>query len=341
MWVDFIDNGRETYALGEPRHQGDTVRVPRGSGVVPHRIVARVHNGSAVQIPDAKVRFYLCTPPGSGDSGNFIRIGDGAAVNIPPFGTALAEIEWLVANGDDGHQCIRAEIHDWTLPEVPVGDPGFTDDITERNNIAQKNVGEFQPAPASPYEPILFDYSIANDGPDPEFARLQPAGLAPGMVLTVEPAAQWVEPNDVGVFSCRLELDIDVIEPGCASDIEYSLTAWRLTGDSWERWGGCSYMVRPRQATTTVLDGRFELETLTLQGSVTPSPGHGVAEVYVAVEGQPVETFSVLVSNAGAFELRLKERAEDFVDVSATFLGTDVFAASRSDEHRLFQTRLR
>jgi hypothetical protein len=100
----------------------------------------------------------------------------------------------------------------------------------------------------SAYEPILFEYSVTNDGIDSEKAFLEPEMLPIGMKLTVSPRLRVIAPKETAIFSCTLELDDNVIEPGCKNDPEFLLVTWRVAGDSSERWGHVSTkLVRARR----------------------------------------------------------------------------------------------
>ena len=123
LWVDWLGNGTETYPVGSPYAQGDKVRFPR-SGTEPHHLVARVHNQGTVQALDVEVRFYIWEPAGSGDKGQFRFLDNHIIPSVPAGGFELADGQWNVGPASNAHQCVLAQISDWTIPSAPGGGSG-------------------------------------------------------------------------------------------------------------------------------------------------------------------------------------------------------------------------
>jgi hypothetical protein len=155
IWVDWPGDNPDpnvprTYPEGTPTDQGETVRFP-GTGVEPHFLVVRPHNAGNVRAEDVKVRWFICDPPGAGDDGRWVQRDtktlpqvDGGTWDIAPF-------TWNVDPATNDHQCIRAEIIDWTIPAEVDPATGDTlalgsDDVLLQNNNAQKNVFDFEAA---------------------------------------------------------------------------------------------------------------------------------------------------------------------------------------------------
>lgn len=155
IWVDWRgDNPNpdepRIYPEGTPTDQGEKVRYP-SSGSEPHFVVARPHNDGNVHVENVRVKWFACDPPGAGDNGRWkerdtrtlphLNAGDWAAVAFP----------WNVTPDVNSHQCLRAEIIDWRIPAAVDPATGDTvalagDDVKLQNNLAQKNVFNFEVA---------------------------------------------------------------------------------------------------------------------------------------------------------------------------------------------------
>ena len=266
IWIDWPGDNvdpavHRVYPEGTPTDQGETVRFP-SAGVEPHFMVARVHNGGNVHAEDVKVRWFICDPPGSGDDGRWV-IKD--TRTIPEIGANAWEtmaFTWNVDPSTSVHQCIRAEIIDWTVPAEVDPATGDTlhlasDDVILQNNAAQQNVFEFEALAASPYDLIEFEFQVHNDSVEPEIAALVPDSLPWGTKLEVSPAEAEIEPGQNFLFRCKLSLDDNIIRPGCNNDQGFLLTAWRRAHDSDEKWGSCFYFVRPRHKTQVRISGGY------------------------------------------------------------------------------------
>lgn len=155
IWVDWpADNPDPTepriYPEGTPIDQGEVVRFP-SSGVEPHFLVVRPHNAGSVHAEDVKVRWFICDPPGAGDDGKWVQRDTMTIAQIDGDTSEVAPFTWNVDSSTNAHQCLRAEIIDWTIPEGVDPATGDTlalasDDVILQNNIAQKNVFDFEAA---------------------------------------------------------------------------------------------------------------------------------------------------------------------------------------------------
>ena len=155
IWVDWPgDNGDpnvpRTYPEGTPTDQGETVRFP-SSGVEPHFLVVRPHNAGNVRAEDVKVRWFICDPPGAGDDGRWVQRDTRTMPQLEGGNWDIVPFTWNVDASTNAHQCIRAEIIDWTIPTGVDPATGDTlalgsDDVILQNNNAQKNVFDFEAA---------------------------------------------------------------------------------------------------------------------------------------------------------------------------------------------------
>lgn len=153
VWVDWpVDNPDptvpRTYPVGTPTDQGEVVRFP-SSGVEPHFLVARPHNAGNVHAEDVKIRWFSCDPPGAGDDGRWVERDTQTLPQVGSNSWEIAPFTWNVDPATNAHQCLRAEIIDWTIPSTVDPATGDTmalssDDVLLQNNLAQKNVSDFE-----------------------------------------------------------------------------------------------------------------------------------------------------------------------------------------------------
>ncbi len=276
LWIDWPgDNPDPTehreYPEGTPTDQGETVRYP-DTGVEPHFMVARVHNAGRVRAEDIKVRWFICDPPGAGDDGRWVEKDTKTIPEVPLENWETLPFTWNVDPATSVHQCLRAEIIDWTIPAEVDPATGDTlhlasDDVLLQNNAAQQNVFDFEALSGSSFEPIAFEFQVHNDYVEAELASLVPNSLPWGMTLEVSPAEAKIEPAQSAIFRCKLTLNPQIIQPGCTNDQGFLLTAWRRAEDSDEKWGSCFYFVRPRYKTkVNIMRGYWEAYRLFVVG---------------------------------------------------------------------------
>lgn len=230
-----------TYPVGTPTDQGETVRFP-GSGTEKHFVVARVHNAGNARAEEVKVRWFVCDPPGVGDDGRWVNRGTQTIPEVGPGDNEITPFEWQVDAFTNVHQCMRMEIIDWTIPDEIDPATGDTvalasDDVKLQNNNAQQNVFDFEALTGSPYPLIHFPMQVHNDRTRTEVAALVPKGLPYGSKLTISPQEWAIPTGEARVFNCTLQLDEDIIRPGCDNDSGFLLTAWRRGGEADEIWG--------------------------------------------------------------------------------------------------------
>jgi M6 family metalloprotease-like protein len=155
IWVDWPGDNADPaipreYPEGTPTDQGETVRFP-DTGVEPHFLVVRPHNAGNVRAEDVKVKWFICDPPGAGDEGRWVERDTMTLAEIQNGTWEIAPFTWNVDPATNDHQCIRAEIVDWTIPTEVDPATGDTlalgsDDVILQNNYAQKNVFDFEAA---------------------------------------------------------------------------------------------------------------------------------------------------------------------------------------------------
>ncbi len=268
-------NEPRTYPVGTPVDQGEAVRFP-SSGIEPHFVVARVHNGGNVRAEDVKVRWFVCDPPGAGDDGRWVNRGTETIPEVGPGDNEIVPFDWDVDSTVNAHQCLRMEIIDWTIPAEVDPATGDTvalasDDVKLQNNNAQQNVSSFEALAGSPYAPIDFPMQVHNDRLQTEVCALVPDNLPYGAKLTISPAEWAIPTGEARVFQCRLELDEAIIRPGCDNDSGFLLTALRRDEESDANWGSCFYHIRPRYKTKLALErGSWIHGQVVIHGHLSP-----------------------------------------------------------------------
>lgn len=97
------------------------------------------------------MKWFICDPPGAGDDGRWVERDTMTLPEIQNGTWEMAPFTWNVDSATNDHQCIRAEIVDWTIPTGVDPATGDTlalgsDDVILQNNNAQKNVFDFEAA---------------------------------------------------------------------------------------------------------------------------------------------------------------------------------------------------
>jgi hypothetical protein len=362
IWIDWPGDNADpseprVYPEGTPTDQGEVVRFP-SSGLEPHFLVVRPHNAGIVRAEDVKVRWFICDPPGAGDDGRWIERDTMTLPEVSGDTWEVAPFTWNVTPSTNSHQCLRAEIIDWTIPTEVDPATGDTlalssDDVLLQNNNAQKNVFDFEALSGSPYEPIEFQFQVHNDAVATESAYLCPHQLPWGATLEISPARADIPPNEAAIFTGKLTLDDQIMRPGCANDQGFRLTAWRVDEDADEQWGSCFYFLRPRLKTELqIVRGLWYEGNLSVYGllRVVSEQAASLAaylplHVRVRIEVQtgsapgPSSWFTVPVAANGAFTVNIKDFPGPVganAKVQAWFDRTDLLGSCRSGQ-REFQ----
>jgi hypothetical protein len=354
LWVDWpIDNPvdnmgnkiLDVYPLGQPTDQGEDVRY-RPDKAELNMVVARLRNRGKVQALNVVLEFFYFMPPGAGDGNKpmdvndlskYQQIGTGTAAAVPadpalPDEPVVISANWNVPAGFGGHTCLLVRVADYQIPRDAHGAAQGSDDTTQFDDHAQKNVDHYQALSGSPYEPIEFDFSVRNEGVTPELAYLEPDGLPYGMTLTITPPEQQVPAHSTVLFNCRLELDDLIIKAGCQNDQRFQILVWRREWESSSRWGGVEYEVQPRTKTSAKLEGVWGGSTVALDGTISPIPGSGVVRLQVDFENHQPESVTTNVTALGKFSWSGPVPPDaSYVDAIAWFEGNRTFARALSN----------
>jgi hypothetical protein len=192
------------------------------------------------------------------------------------------------------------------------------------------------------YDPIEFQFQVANDATVTETAYLVPYGLPWGATLDVTPAQADIPPGTTAVFACRLTLDGTIIRPGLTNDQGFRLTAWRSAQDADEQWGSCFYFVRPRVRTRVeILGADWHEQNLSIRGQLSLDTDQPVVlagqlplqvRIRLETDGSPAWVVAG-VQPSGIFTLRRHDFAGPTgarLRIQAWFDRTDLLASSRS-----------
>jgi hypothetical protein len=193
------------------------------------------------------------------------------------------------------------------------------------------------------YDPIEFQFQVANDATVTETAYLVPHGLPWGATLDVTPAQADIPPGTAAVFTCSLTLDGTIIRPGCTNDQGFRLTAWRSAQDADEQWGSCFYFVRPRVRTRVeVLGAAWNEQNVSIRGQLSLDTDQPVVladqlplQVWIGLETDGSRAWGVAgVQPSGFFGLQRDDFAGPTgarLQIQAWFDRTDLLASSRSN----------
>lgn len=352
VWVDWTgDNGpggktsslnrndHRRFPIGEPREQGEKIRVP-DSGEEQHWIVGRLRNIGNVRAEQVKLNFSICDPPGAGDRGNF-KVKDTVVLpEVQPTGhdkPITIPGSWLVPAGFKGHTCILVEVADLKVPLDHTGAAMASDDVQQANNKAQKNVDDIGPKSGSPYDVAEFEFSVNNSSRWPEVAYLEPEGLPYGMRLTISPKRRKIAAGETAIFRCKLELDDKVIDASCRGDHDFRINAWRVEEESATPWGGVQYQVRPRKRSTTDLNGSWESNgDVEITGHVAPGNITGSVRIRLAFTNHHARWVTADLLPGGTFMYKEKAptNTRELFSI-ALFEGNKYYSESRSPQRRI------
>lgn len=361
IWIDWRGDNPDPdvprmYPEGTPIDQGEAVRFP-ASGTEPHFVVARVHNAGNSRAEDVKVRWFICDPPGAGDSGRWVERGTQTIAQVGAGSSEIVPFDWDVDSSTNVHQCLRMEIIDWTIPAEVDPSTGDTvalssDDVKLQNNNAQQNVFDFEALSGSPYTPITFEMQVYNDYVEPERCSLVPSNLPYGSTIEISPAEAIIQPDSAQIFSCTLTLKEEIVRPGCDNDRGFLLSAWRRGIEADELWGSCFYWIRPRYRTRTELirgtwiNGRVHLygivHVVASEASISTDAPHEVrVRLHFNPDGQSRrEWFTVPLAADGSFQLVTEPHKGEDLTAQVWFDRTDSLGSSTSDPMVLKHSKL-
>lgn len=145
IWVDrpLFGTFDNQDAAGNPIGNGDAPAV----GSVNH-FEARIHNDGVIDATNVQVTHYAINPPGVSDNGTWTPLKTNTLPFIAANSFSISSVDWIPQVRE--HTCLKVEIS----PQVG--------EMVVRNNSAQENVFNFQPAASSIAEPVEFTVAIRN-----------------------------------------------------------------------------------------------------------------------------------------------------------------------------------
>jgi hypothetical protein len=191
VWVDSPRNNVSgvVYETHEP---GDASK-PIRNGDRPwvhhvNQIYARIRNTGPIEVKDVYVTFYVNSPPGIGDNGDWATLQTklvptlpGRDPTVPGSGEVVVSCDWKPSL--DKHTCLKIAI----LPR-----PG---EINVDNNSAQENVGTFDSAGGSSHEPVVLETDMRSPFTIWRKVDAVVRGLPPGWHAVVDHAWVWTAPK--------------------------------------------------------------------------------------------------------------------------------------------------
>jgi len=328
------DDGTYEFPEDQNTPEEEVFRVPNEDGEeLLHKVAVRVWNFGNATAENVQIGLVTKQPGGSGDWETIPEMSKVLPAPLGPSasdGPQIIDFDWPVTNEFDGHVCFRAQIGDRDVPRDDNGLALASDDTNANNDWAQQNAFIFEAPANSPPEPVQFTHQVLNKGSYVEEVHLQPYGLARGSKVTVSPEKLQISPFSRGLFQIKVELEEHLLKAKCNKDITFVLEAWRRNDDSYERWSGAKYTIKPRFKTTTTLDGSLLPEKLHLYGSISPDVGAQSALLHIQRPGQPSIWEDVPLGPGSTFDYELEEDFPPNDEVSATAYFDGSFEYSKS-----------
>lgn len=192
VWVDSPRNNSGATIIYENHEPGDTSKpIRNGDRPWVHRvnqIYARIRNTGPMDVSDVYVTFYVNSPPGIGDNGDWATLETklvpflpGRDPAIPGSGEVIVSSNWRPSL--DKHTCLKVAM----LPR--------TGEINVENNFAQENVGSFDSAGGSSHDPVELETSVRSPFTIWRKVDAVVRGLPPGWHAVVNHAWVWTAPK--------------------------------------------------------------------------------------------------------------------------------------------------
>jgi hypothetical protein len=330
--IDYLGDGEASWPDGEPVGVGESVVIPTSGPPEPHRVLVRVRNFGTEVARNVEVELYLRDPGGGGELNGDEPYRTEIIEELLPeseAGPLVLAFPWDVPVNQEPHVCWRAQIGRFEVGEGGTAQTIVTD-ASVTNNWAQQNIFEADVTYASPPAPLVARFSVGNDGPFVERAKLVPQGLPEGVTLRVRPRILRVPAYSRRSFSLRFEFDEALVHDRCRREMNVLLQCLRFEEHFEEPWGASLFNIRLKRQTDSVLQGSWFGNNLTLEGDLEPpvSVGHvrirldfdnGQAATWVDADLSPGGTFDAAFSTAGVSH-------GGRVYAAAYYSGTDVFA---------------
>lgn len=187
IWIDRTKMGEfdnPTDAQGRPTGNGDRPWINHVN-----QLTARINVSGTMGASNVKVTFYVVSPPGVGDNGNWSPIGFKTIPNIAVSSHVDIACNWVPVVGR--HTCLR------------VYASHQTGEISGGNNGAQENVFDFIAAGSSPAPPLFIRTAVRNPLEERRRIHLVLTGLPAGWAGQIPHSWMWLD--------AKAEREIDVL----------------------------------------------------------------------------------------------------------------------------------
>jgi Ca2+-binding RTX toxin-like protein len=303
IWIDSPSNGIGVFefvdAFGRPIRNGDRPRVG-----VANQIFARITNEGNVAANNVRVSYYVTTPAGIGDTGNWTLLDRVTIPSIAAGATIVSpSVVWQPPAGS--HTCIIVRIDH---------QPG---ELNANNNEAQENINDFDTTSNSPWTHITSEVTVANPMPIPRIIRLEVSDLPAGWTATVSDRFVELGPGETTVVHYTIDPGDDTNAGRCLVDL--SVAGWILEGELESLLGGVTaavHLIHPSQVGVEWFDENEYPREPNREDPFKPSVERMGARVVIVsngdLEGIPV-TIEVMDANGAT-----RSTASGTTDVNGT-----------------------
>jgi len=276
IWANSLKNdetspARIIYKNHEP---GDETK-PIGNGDAPwvgedNYLYARVRNTGVSPTPeDVKVSFYINTPPGVGDDGNWTPFDE---VNVgilgPNADTIVRSIQkWTPSVGE--HTCVKVLIHK------------INGEVSFNNNEAQENFFEFESESGSPFKAFEFQVDVRNPYDKAVIMDMKARDVPRFWNAALEHGSLFLQPKEIKRMNVVVWSDLDhstFLNQDDGSERKYNrkpligIEGWvDHVGHSYFPVGGVSALVQNVLKSEISLKAEGEASTIQGGGAVTPN----------------------------------------------------------------------
>jgi len=232
IWVDSQVDGYDVESGRLPADRGNDPVAGEDN-----RIYFTVYNPGPGDAFDVTVSVNVSEPyhtvGGAADFNRFINQKFYTQINAG--GSVTDYVVWRPNPGDDPHSCIKVKIHE------------VFNDVNDYNNSAQQNVREAQSATASPFEPVVYQFSVTNPYDYYQLFYFRLEGLPIGWTYHFTDKKSRLSAYE------RYEGSLTVYPPEDAqvcTDHDLYVTSWMPKGNTMVPYGGATLQVNLRNRTT-------------------------------------------------------------------------------------------
>lgn len=298
IWIDRNPFGvyDRQDASGAPINGGDAPRL----GEI-NKLNARIRNTGTSDANNVVTSFYVNSPPGIGDSGNWTPLKTVTIQTTTAGSNYVAEAEWDPLLGE--HTCLKVAI----VPQ--------TGEVSISNNRAQENVFTFQPASHSVPEPVELPVTVRNPLDRRTLVWLSIDGVPEGYYVYFPRQYLYLEPHG------ERNLELLVIPLCKVRDLKFKVANVRVSGYlPWQyvdkmpsnglppasvarHIGGIQAIVAPKVGSQIRLQDNPDSNTrnVIVNGNVTPATNAQAVRVDMIWEFGQVDTQSVMTDKDGSF----------------------------------------